>query len=66
MKCPSCGAEVQENTKCEYCGAFVEQSAIDKEYDRARDLITQRVVAANKRVVKMLVLAIIIVMFASV
>lgn len=25
MKCPYCGAEVVPNTKCEYCGSFVEK-----------------------------------------
>lgn len=31
MKCPNCGAEVIPNTKCEYCGSFVEKEQTHRE-----------------------------------
>ena len=35
MKCPYCGADVVPNTKCEYCGSFVEKE--EKETDRKKE-----------------------------
>lgn len=65
MKCPSCGAEVQENTKCEYCGTFVKQDAAEAAYDRAQEVIRQRLAAANKRIIKMILFAAIILTLIS-
>ncbi|MCM1222554.1 MAG: zinc ribbon domain-containing protein [Lachnospiraceae bacterium] len=65
MKCPSCGAEVQENTRCEYCGSFIGQSAYEDTYDRTQDFINKRLAAANKRIIKMILFAAILLTFVS-